>query len=238
MEYSSGSVIAPLIAAEIIRRNRPVVIVATGSTTSAVETDNTIKTLQTFQGMASSGKTRGKAIPIIYLENSHNGAGISYMGTRVENDVATEEVIRQLAVLFAGNHRELDYTDLTNFLDYSKTSPDIRPQLVEMMIFKGNEGLDAHRGVTITTASILGSDEDEPPLLDQPYSAVGYYSEQMINDTDIPNHHFILTAARIPQIFRSLEETALQYRAAKEALMSADLSGMSSASDDDSGMIF
>lgn len=233
----SGSVIGPLVTAELLRRNLSVVCIVIGSTTSAVETDNTHKTLRTLQSMAANGNTGGRPLIMYYLENGSTKT--DYTGSRVANDLRIEEVIRQLALLFSGNHRELDRTDLVNWLNWKATSPDIPAQLAEVLVFKDNgvATVDAFKGAVIGTASILGDDDDPVPDLDQPYSCVGYINPATKEYAEIPNHHYIITGVRLPQIFRGLEERMVAYKAAKMELMKADLVGISSEGDSGTGMI-
>lgn len=189
--------------------------------------------------MASSGKTGGKPICMFYLENGGGNQRQDYMGSRVGNDLRIEEAIRQLALLFSGMHREMDRTDLANWLNWRHTSPDIPSQLVEILIFKdnGDTGIDAYRGAVIGTASILNEDDDPVPDLDQPYSCVGYITDTTRDFAEIPNHNYILTGVRVPLIFRNLDDRMATYRAAKLELMNAELAGMSSSEDNESGMI-
>jgi len=242
VEYSSGSVIGPLLTAAILKRKKPVICIVVASTTSAKEADNSVKTLQTLQNMAVNN-TNGTPIPMVYFENSDNPT-TEYMGKRNEIDLRIETVIRQIALLYSGNHKELDKTDLVNWLNYRNVTKDIPSQLVEVLIYKDsvdgeyNKEIDAHAGMCIGTASLLRSDTDIVPAINQPYSAVGYYNEQVLEKGDIPNHHYIMTASRIPYIFRGLEDAEHQFREAKQTIMGAELHGVTAPSDDDTGMVF
>jgi hypothetical protein len=176
---------------------------------------------------------------MVYLENDNSQKAHDYMGGRVGNDLRIEEVIRQLAMLFSGNHRELDRTDLVNWLNWRNTEPDIPSQLVEIFIFKDNgaSNIEDYRGVVIGSASLLNSDSDVSPVLDQPYACEGYITDDTREYAEIPNHHYILTSARIPSIFRNLEDKMAVYRSAKTELMGTELVGLGLSDDNESGMV-
>ncbi len=236
----SGSVIGPLITAELLRRGLATIAVVVGSTTSAIETDNTHKTLRSLQSMATSNKTGGRPICMVYLENDTTRKTAEYAGARTQIDLRIAEVIRQLAMLFGGMHRELDRTDLNNWLNWRPAFPDIPAQLVEILVFKEDalETTEAYKGMVIGTASVVNGDDDPIPDLDQPYSCVGYYTELTKSFAEgIPNHYYLITAMRIHGIFRKLEERLAAYKVAKNELMAADMAGGMISGDKDTGIV-
>ena len=235
----SGSVIGPMIVCELLRRSIPVVAIVVASTTSKQETDNTLNTLRGFQGAASTGKTGGKPVCIIYHENIVRRKPNDYMADRDTVNLKIQENIRQLAILFSGQHSELDRSDLVNWLNWRNKHPDIPAQLTEIMIFKGDDttAMDAYEGQVIGAASVLNAAADPEPELGQPYSCVGYVSDLTREYAEIPNHYYILTSSRLGQIFRALDDRQAMYEGVKSDLRKAELAGMPTSVIDNSGII-
>lgn len=235
----SGHVMASMLMGEMLRRGLPTVCIMVGSTTSGKEVENTIKGFRSLQLLATSGKTGGRAVPMVYFENVQKDRPKSeYMDERPQVDIRVEETILQLALLFSGLHVELDRTDVINFLDHSKVSPEIPPQLVEILIAAGDiKPLEAYSGAVIGSASLLNNDDDHVAQLDQPYSAVGYISSAVSSCAEISNHTYITTGSRTHFIFNNLEEAAKSYRAALTKIKAAELAGASIAGGCDSDIL-
>jgi hypothetical protein len=255
LKITSGSVVGPLVTAELLRRGANVITLVVGSTYSGIEAKNTLRTLETLQSMAMGKATNNRPIMMIYQENaaSDNHANDGYLGSRPDIDNRVEEIVRQLGLLFCGSHHELDHTDLVNWLDHSRNHADIPSQLIEVLPFKQTFGgkpewqgtdITALDGAVISTASLLNSDGDEIPSLGQPYSCVGYYDGKVWGAKDLPNFHFATSASRIGQIMGGVEMAIRGYDSVRESLATATPVGVHQVMDkgdrttDDSGMVF
>lgn len=247
----SGSVLGPLVLGELLKRGAATCCIVVGSTSSSIETQNTIKTLQTLQSMATGKATGGRPVMMVYQENDTSFTGDAtegYRAARPKIDDNVEGIVRMLGMLFSGSHHGLDYTDLVNWLDHTRNFDTIPSQLIEILPFKqefggipkwqGEQLERSYEGNVIGVASLLTSDGDEIPSLSQPYTCDGYYEEQVWGAKQPPNFHFVTTTSRLPRIFGSLEMAAQNYDSARRQLEGTQVVGQVGDADADTGMVF
>jgi len=99
----SGSVIGPVIVTELLKRNLPVIVLLAGSSDSTIEIENGIKTMQSYDAIASRHNT-----PVIcHCE----------FGAWSKVDTATLQITSQLLALLSGNNHGMDTADLTKWLN-------------------------------------------------------------------------------------------------------------------------
>lgn len=124
----SGSVIAPVIVGELLERKAPVIVMMVGSTATKTYTENTIKTIKSFEGVS-----RAKKAPVvaIYDENSTKR-------TRSEVDDNLKYAVMTLAILYSRQNHELDSMDLYNWLRYDRVAT-FPAQLAALTITDGRE---------------------------------------------------------------------------------------------------
>lgn len=161
----TGSVISPILVSQLLDRGEDVIVIAIGSTSSRIETENTLKTLKSYEMISQKRET-----PVImaYRENSQKKP-------RAEVDGEVEMLIATLAVMFSGNNRELDSSDLSNFLNYQKVT-NFKPKLSHLDIFSGNVTLAKGQAlVSLVTLMDSTSDAESGVLTD--YQAVGFIPE-------------------------------------------------------------
>ncbi len=161
----TGSVISPILVSQLLDRGEDVIVIAIGSTSSRIETENTLKTLKSYEMISQKRET-----PVImaYRENSQKKP-------RADVDGEVEMLIATLAVMFSGNNRELDSSDLSNFLNYQKVT-NFKPKLSHLDIFSGNVTLTKGQAlVSLVTLMDSTSDAESGVLTD--YQAVGFIPE-------------------------------------------------------------
>lgn len=124
----SGSVIAPTIVGELLDRKVPVIVMLVGSTSTRLDTENTLKTIKSYESVS-----RMKKAPVvaIYSENSDKI-------TRREVDDSMKFAVLSLAVLYSRQNHELDSQDLFNWLRYDRVT-SFHPQLSALTIMDGRE---------------------------------------------------------------------------------------------------
>lgn len=163
----TGSTMAPILVSELLKRDAMVIVLAIGSTGSRIETENTIKTLKSYESIS---KLRSKPINVHYLENSAS----SPRGT-VDADM--KSAIGLLAGVYSGNNRELDTADIEHFLDYTKVTSN-PPRLSYMGFFEKEfpelKGQYIQSLLSLTTNDI-SADVDVPV----PYQAVAYIPDTL-----------------------------------------------------------
>lgn len=161
----SGSVIGPVLVSELLSRGEIVVVALIGSTGSRIETENTLKTLHSYEVISSKRET-----PVIacYRENSKETPR-----GHVDSEIQTTIVI--LSALFSGENRELDGADLRNFLNYVNVT-DFQPKLSVLDFFSGNIVL--HKGQALISVVSL-SDGEIPADIEYP---IGYHASGFVPD--------------------------------------------------------
>ncbi len=101
----SGSVIAGILTNELLNRNEIVIPIIVGSTSSKIETENTIKTIQSYVSISSR---QDKVVACLYNENSSSK-------NRTQVDLEIIHNIAAIAMLVQNNVKELDTADISNF---------------------------------------------------------------------------------------------------------------------------
>jgi hypothetical protein len=174
----SGSVIGPVIASELLKKEVMLVVACVGSSDSRIEAENTIKTLKSYAVMAERHKT---PVNMIYAENSaelKRGA--------VDKTLETNIVL--LSLFFSGENREIDTSDLRNFLNYTKVT-SYPAALAHLDFF--SESISLGRDQSIISAVTL-TDDATSSSLSYPieYQAVGFLPEKVknISQLGLPLH--------------------------------------------------
>jgi hypothetical protein len=134
----SGSVIGPVIVAELIKRGLPVIVLLAGSSDSTIEIDNGIKTMQSYDAIAKRNN-----VPVIcHCE----------FGTWSKVDKATLQLTAQLLALLSGNNHGMDTADLTKWLNL-KVVGHASAKLYTMDTVVGEKCLD-HDGKSFYPISV------------------------------------------------------------------------------------
>lgn len=161
----TGSTLGPILVSELLDRKEPVVVITIGSTGSRIETDNTIKTLKSYEMIS---RKRELPINVHYRENTGSlGRGV------VDNEVQLAVVI--LTAIFSGENKELDSSDLKNFLNYTRVT-SYTPKLSLLDFF--SEHIDVGKGQSVVALVTLTDDQTaSDATVPVEYQAVGYLSE-------------------------------------------------------------
>ncbi len=160
----SGSVIGPILAGEISAKH-PTIVVLVGSSDSKIETDNTIKTIKSYDAIT---KKKGWPLAALYFENNANtGRAV------VDNSVHIAIIL--ISILFSGSNAELDSADLNNFLHYNKVT-SYEPALCALHF--GSKEISTEKDQTVASVVSLTS-IDIPAVLNIPveYQAVGFIDD-------------------------------------------------------------
>lgn len=205
----SGSVIAPSLVSELLKRNLPVIVVLVGSTDSTIELLNTIRTIKSYEAVA-----RLREVPVIsmYFENSEKTAR-----KRVDADV--HHAIGLMCAVFSGTNKELDSSDLKNWLNY-KNVTSYEPALAQLEFFA--DKFDLRKGeapISIVTLAVEG--EVTTPGVRVEYQTVGYMDKEvMITCSDKSPFHGVIIDGAFNAIHERLDSELSLQNAAKDARMS------------------
>jgi len=128
----SGSVIAALLAKEMLARGENVFIVMVGARDIAKHINNTFRTLKSYMGYAQEYK---RPLPVFYFEQQDE---------RHREDIDTN-LLKHLACLmfaFSTHHAELDHMDVENWINYNRSAP-FAPDLIFAKVSMGLTPEDA-----------------------------------------------------------------------------------------------
>lgn len=209
----SGSVIGPVLASELINKNRLVSVVLIGSTSSTKEVDNTLKTIKSYANIA---ETTGIPISLAYFENSSKTP-------RSKVDEAVKTHIIMTSLFFSGEHRELDRTDLDHFLQYTKVT-EYKPAIVRLEYFDGTD-ISLNRDEAIVAAVTLTTEEVCSDIsYPIEYQAVGFLPKTLEQRVmfKMPLHAVLILNAFNP-VISNLEESLSKAKEMRSAIVEKPL---------------
>lgn len=216
----SGSVIAPSIVGELLDRKVPTIVLLVGSTSTRLDTENTLKTIKSYESIS-----RMKKAPIVavYAENSDKI-------TRSEVDESMKFAVLTLSILYSRQNHELDSQDLFNWLRYERVT-SYPPQLAALTIMDGRELTSELKdlGHVISVATV-GSNPDQVHFPITPdYQCAGFLPETasdrfkercpfnyIVSDGIFPDVHL-----RLEKFLKTLDDGHAA-RIVKRSILSAD----------------
>ena len=221
----SGSVIGPLLVRELIKRKLPFLVCMVGSHGSKIEIQNTIKTLESYENIADINKV---PVSALYLEN---GVGID----RKTVDEKIRVSLLLTAMIFSGDIRELDDSDLRNFLDFTKVT-SYQPRLSYLKIEEGNIKLEKEE--TVISAVSVSDDEGTTDLSEFiEYQATGFLVKEYYTAFEIKKPiHFLNIAGSFNGIANALKLRLKEYETARSAAIDKRL--IQDVDDSNDGLVF
>ncbi len=166
----SGSVIGPVLFNELRDQGKDALIIMVGNPDSTIEITNSISTLHTYVSIA---RTRNEPVVGIYFES---GGPMS----RADADSKVESTIALLSMMFNSTNQEMDMSDISNFLNYSKVTKHV-PAFVMAKFFTNKVVIDESLfPIAALTLGKVGEDSTTGTNVD--YQAVGYVNERSIGD--------------------------------------------------------
>lgn len=223
----TGSVISPLIVKELLERQAPTIMIGIGDTSTRLDTENTLKSIQSFEAIAQRVET-----PVVmqYLENSERL-------TRAEIDKQVRFLVGSLCSLFSGENRELDSKDLFNFLNFSNPKvTTFRPQLATLHLL-GSDDEFSGLGNVITVASLLNEGETFVLPVRPEYATYGYVprgASEIV--TKGAPYHFVVADGLVPEVVAELKKI-IDTMNEQQAGRLSNRSILGSARPDDSGLV-
>lgn len=221
----SGSVIGPLLVSQLLARDKNVLVFCVGGTKSQIETDNTAKTLKSYENISANRK---QPVCMMYLENS-----VTKPRSKVDKEMTG--YINMSLAFWSGTNHGMDSSDLRNFLQYQKVT-DFEPRLTALDFFVGPIKTP-DRCTPVSVASLL-ADEDAEEL----NVLVGYHASGRCNAAVLENingndqMHMVTFSGYFQPIIKALEATLARY---SEISSTSSNRGISSSDDDynDEGLV-
>lgn len=158
----SGSVIGPLLIAELNKRKHPVVAIVVGEEHSLIAAENTMKTIQSLIAISN-----GTNVPVVMSYHKNEGPG-----GRGEVDEQIRAVIGCLGILFSGNNAEMDSRDLIHWLQYNLVNGDAAT--LATMHIAGNSEEFKRIAAPISVASLYHSTTMPQLAAASDYLTIGY----------------------------------------------------------------
>ena len=231
MSGGSGNVMAALLLKELLDRDKAVVSIYIGNSTSGKEAGNTRKTYNQLKFMSQN---LNKPIVCKFLFNDYKAIGVEGELYRSYVDDQAIATIQSLALLFSGENKEMDVNDIKHFLRYDIHGEEpITPSVIELWAMPGEEYFRGGYGFAVTAQILLyGSREeaengDMVPNTNPVFSQTSYLSDftQKTSDISIPTNFYFLTTSALGKYNEHIvskwqhynDEAALLEANAKEA---------------------
>ena len=191
----SGSVIAPVLARELLLKDKLVIVFNIGSVVSKIEATNTVNTLKSYESIA---RHIGIPVPVVYMENNK-------IHKRDEINAKVIDFIGELRMLFSGQNGELDSKDLYNLLRYTKVT-EAPASVVSLSLSNGVDLLN-ELGQVITVASLTVDTEEAIFPIPAEYRCNGIVPE-VISRGAMDNNptFFVVSDGIIQQAIRNIDE--------------------------------
>lgn len=194
----SGSVIAPLIASELLKKDQQVVAMVVGSTDTQKDAQNTLATLKTYE--AACVRATNKPLLLAYTENRADSG-------RAPADEEVTGHILALARLFSRQNHELDSRDTYNWLNFNRVTSH-QPKLASLTIVRGTNLLDnviSHDIINVATLNFQGDATAIRPVVDCQYT--GFLPENTNRTESGPfPMHFVITDGQLQEKAEQLQK--------------------------------
>lgn len=197
----SGSVIGPVLVAELIARGLPVVCIVLGSEESAITAYNTFYTLK---GLDNTARTTGTPVVMAYFNKT---ADIK----RSAVDKEAHYVISALTYLVSRQNKELDTRDVIHLFNYSDVKAvTVTPQLTLLKVYDDREKVDLESPEAFSLGCLLKSEDEAQPKLFAQYSCAGYYRPGVEASTNlffaVETHGLGATLTHLQQLSATINE--------------------------------
>lgn len=189
----SGAVFAACVVEELLKQDKPTIVIMVSSTDTLIEVTNSIKAIQTYERIA-----RSTEVPVVccHYQNDNLTPANSV-------DEAIRRLIDRLAVLFSRQNRKLDKQDLAHFLNYTVTTT-AEAKLVYLDVYDGIAELDDTADV-IAVATLSNEGGETAFQAKVEYQRVGYISDECGIKINAP-WHFCIVDGYAEKALRSLRE--------------------------------
>ena len=194
----SGSVIAPTLAGILLEKNVPTIVMLVGSTATRLDTENTLKTIKSYESIS---KMKKAPIVAIYDENTISR-------TRAEVDENMKYAILTMAILYSRQNHELDSMDLYNWLRYDRVT-SFPAQLAALTIMDGRELTKELTGLGhVVSVATVGSNPDQVHFPITPdYQCAGFLPESASDRfKERCPFNYIVSDGIFPEVCQRLEK--------------------------------
>lgn len=199
----TGSVAGPLILAELLTRGENAIAVVIGSEESVITSTNTFNTLKSLDHIA-----RTKGVPVV-MHYTNNDRSVK----RSDVDREAHFVISSLSILASRQNKELDSKDVSNWLNFTKTT-SVPAQLAMLKVYSKVEDVDRLATEAFTMSMLLENEDELHPQLKPEYSCTGYYRTDSKIGTNL---FFTIETESLRSVLSHLNELASSAQEIKAA---------------------
>lgn len=191
----SGSVIGPVLYNKLLAEGKIVLAVVVGSTDSATEVSNTVKTISSYKAISNQNN---KPAIVFYQEvNAEN--------SRAAIDSMVDLMISLFVMYFSEHIQELDTSDMKNFMQFQNVT-NFKPSIARLEIH--SKTLTLPKG-EIPVACATLTDVSSPYTLPIPiqYQTVGIVKDTTLFDSvkGLPIH-LVITKGSLERVESELGE--------------------------------
>lgn len=179
----SGSVLAPVLANEMLAADNLVIGITIGVSDTGVEIKNTLDTLRSYEGVSAA---QNKPVMMAYFENNRKT-----MPSAVDADV--HRLLTAICVLFSRENTGLDTRDMYNFLNFERVT-SYPAHMASLSLAEGVLSEESGEGV-IAIASAVISNDDRGIEFAPPYGCYGILPAKTSPTlTNLPPIHLVAKA--------------------------------------------
>lgn len=194
----SGSVLGPLITAQLADRKASFVSFVVGAMESTDTLGNDIDTMKSLESIAVK-----KGLPIV-VNYTPNSQGRSYES--INNEIA--EKIRKVVLLVNQNHGRLDVHDVANWVRFTDKHDYLVPQVCELHIETARK--DAENVPEAISLLSLYLDPAKEVAFGTPiYRKAGIMKADDLDITD-EQIHFVINSVGVVEIMKTITDTKLE----------------------------
>lgn len=218
----SGSTVGPIVVGELLAKGESVIALVIGDGSSTTSANNTLKTLQSLEGVS---RTQKHPVCVHYRYN-HQG--------RTKTDHSIETAIAAFSVLGSRQIAELDSMDIFNFLNYQRVT-GFKPSLAALEIHGDSDMDDVDALQPIAVIAIRQDTETDGFKHIPAYLKVGF--AEGLNLADNGSLTFSIDQYAVPGSWANFLKDRVSTLKEQEAAR-ANIKAISSADEaDDNGMV-
>lgn len=222
----SGSVIGPLLLAELLARGEDAIAIVIGTYESEISAVNTVNTLKTLDNLA---RTKNVPISMFYIALDPLNGGY----TKSQADAQAHRFVGLFGVAASRQNPGVDGSDLTNFIHYTKVTT-VPPQLVNIEYCSTEAELKSVE-YPFSILSLCTERDYAVPVL------CGYIcdGEMPAKIEGVPDPlQFVLTASELPKIYKHADELKGKIVQAQASRPKSESLATEKDAADESGCIF
>lgn len=207
----SGSVLAPTLTNELLKRDENVVVIIIGAIDTMLFINNTLNTLKSFENIS---KTNKKSVIVKYLQNESSSK-------RQKVDEQARFLISGLCMLFSGQNKGLDSKDLEHWINFNKVTT-FDPQMASIETVSSLENIQSDGNViSVVSLSPLDGNTDLEYPVEVQY--IGYVPEETPNESKekLPIH-FVTTDGLFEELGKKLNHSLNEMKAQASARVKRD----------------